>query len=205
MNNPGTVYVVDDDVGMREALARLCRSVGLNSETFSSAREFLNHGGLEAPACIILDIAMPGLSGLDLQAELARRKMQTPIIFVTGHGDIASSVKAMKAGAVDFLTKPFVYEDVIAVIRGAIASDERQQALDAERQAIQERIDSLTPREAEVFQLVLRGLLNKQIAAELGNSEQTIKVHRGRVMEKMRVESVAELVQLAVKVGLVNQ
>ncbi len=205
MSNSGTVYVVDDDAGMRKAMARLCLSVGLKAQTFASATEFLDQEKLERPACIVLDICMPGLSGLDLQTELANRKVQVPVVFITGHGDVPTSVRAMKAGAVDFVTKPFSNQDLLIIIRRAIDKDCTRHTVEAEQQVIQERLNTLTPREAEVLKLVLRGLLNKQIAAELGASEQTIKVHRGRVMEKMRVQSVAELVQAAVKVGLVSK
>ncbi|HEY5914883.1 MAG TPA: response regulator [Verrucomicrobiae bacterium] len=204
MSAPGTVYVVDDDAGMRKALARLTQAAGLRSRTFASAAEFLDQESLESPACIVLDIHMPGLSGLDLQAELAKRNLQTPIVFITGYGDVPSSVRAMKAGAVDFLTKPFNNRNLIEVMRNAVRKDASRQAGAAEREAIQRRLGTLTPREMEVLKLVLRGLLNKQIAAELGASEQTIKVHRGRVMDKMQMQSVAELVQAAVKVGLVT-
>jgi len=147
---------------------------------------------------------MPGLNGLDLQAELSRRKIQKPVVFMTGHGDIPSSVRAMKAGAVDFLTKPFDSKDLLAVIQAALRKDRERHSVETERESIDERLRTLTPRENEVFKLVIRGMLNKQIAAELGASEQTIKVHRGRVMEKMRVQSVAELVQMAVKARLIE-
>jgi RNA polymerase sigma factor (sigma-70 family) len=202
MNTPGgTVYVIDDDPSMRKALGRLCQSHDLGVQTFATARDFLNHGAPESPACLVLDVRMPGLSGLDLQAELSARRILTPIVFITGHGDIPTSVKAMKAGAVDFLTKPFTHHSLITVIREALSKDVRQRTDQGERETIQRRLSSLTPRERQVFEMVVKGLLNKQIAAELGASEQTIKVHRGRVMEKMQVASVAELVQAAVKVG----
>jgi RNA polymerase sigma factor (sigma-70 family) len=202
MPNPeGTVFVVDDDPSMRKALERLCRSAGLKVKTFASAREFLDRGAPDGPACLVLDVRMPGLSGLDLQAEIAARNIQTPIVFITGHGDIPMSVKAMKAGAVDFLTKPFRHRDLMAVIRQAISKDVRLKESRGEQRAVAERLQSLTPRERQVFEMVVKGTLNKQIAFELGTSEQTIKVHRSRVMEKMQVASVAELVQLAVKIG----
>jgi RNA polymerase sigma factor (sigma-70 family) len=197
----GTVYVVDDDPSMRRALARLCRSHNLVVQAFASARDFLDHGAIQSPSCLVLDICMPGLSGLDLQAELAARKLRIPIVFITGHGDIPASVKAMKAGAVDFLTKPFSHQSLIAAIREAFAKDTRQKSDEGEREKIEQHLSTLTPRERQVFEMVVKGLLNKQIAAELGASEQTIKVHRGRVMEKMQVASVAELVQAAVKIG----
>jgi len=197
----GTVFVVDDDHGMRKALERLCQSAGLKVKTFASASEFLDHGAPESPACIVLDVRMPGLSGLDLQTELTARNIQTPIVFITGHGDIPMSVRAVKAGAVDFLTKPFRNRDLIRAIRDAISTDVRLKESQVEQQTIERCLQTLTPRERQVFEMVVKGMLNKQIAFELGTSEQTIKVHRGRVMEKMQVTSVAELVQAAVKVG----
>ena len=190
-----TVFVVDDDASVRKALARSIQAAGLNVKTFASAREFLDQGPPEGPGCLVLDVRMPGLSGLDLQAELNSRNIQTPIIFITGHGDIPVSVKAMKGGAVDFLTKPFKVKNLLEVIQEAIKKDERLQASRAEKAEVQRRIQTLTPREREVLGLVVKGLLNKQIAAELGAAERTVKVHRGRVMQKMQVQSVAELVR----------
>jgi RNA polymerase sigma factor (sigma-70 family) len=200
----GTVYIVDDDPSLRKALARLCAAAGLQARIFASAREFLADGSVVSPSCLLLDVRMPGLSGLDLQRELAARKIQTPIVFITGHGDIPMSVRAIKAGAVDFLTKPFRDRDLIAVVREALGKDLRQQASQQELEAIRRRLETLTPRERQVFDLVITGMLNKQIAAELKASEQTIKVHRGRVMEKMQVPSVAELVQAAIKLGVLR-
>jgi RNA polymerase sigma factor (sigma-70 family) len=200
----GTVHIVDDDPSLRKALARLCESVGLRVRTFASARELLESTPAECPACLLLDVRMPGLSGLDLQTELAARNIQTPIVFITGHGDIPMSVRAMKAGAVDFLTKPFQNKDLLTVIESALAKDLGLQSARQERDAILRRLETLTPRERQVFDLVIKGLLNKQIGGELGASEQTIKVHRGRVMEKMQVASVAELVQAAVKAGVIE-
>lgn len=197
----GTVCIVDDDPDMRKALARLCRSAGLQAAPFASAREFLDAGVPEGPACLVLDVRMPGLSGLDLQAEMAARSILTPIVFISGHGDIPMSVRAIKAGAVDFLTKPFRDKNLIAIIRAALDKDVLLKSAQRERETIRRNLQSLTPRERQVFDLVIKGLLNKQIAGELGACEATIKVHRRRVMEKMRVESVAELVQLAVKVN----
>ena len=205
MSTSGTVYIVDDDLSMRRAVARLCQSAGLNAKTYGSATEFLADGNPVSPACIVLDLCMPGLGGLDVQAELAKRSIQTPVVFMTGHGDVPSTVRAMKGGAVDFVTKPFNNKDLLQIIRGAISKDVRAQEAEAERQAIHHHLERLTPREYEVFALVIRGLLNKQIAAELGASEQTIKVHRARVMEKMGVCSVAELVQAAVKAGVMSK
>ena len=201
---PTTVWVVDDDASVRKALTRLCQTAGHQVKTFASAREFLDAGPPDSPACLVLDVRMPDLSGLDLQSELATRNIRTPIVFITGHGDIPMSVRAMKAGAVDFLTKPFRNQDLLAVIQTALGKDARLSSVEHERQAVQCRLERLTPREREVFGLVIKGLLNKQIAAELGASELTIKVHRARVMEKMEVASVAELVQAAVKIGVLD-
>lgn len=198
----GTVFVVDDDPGTCRALARLCRAAGLRAQTFASAAEFLAAGSPSGPACLVLDVRLPGLSGLDLQAELAARQIQTPIVFITGHGDIPMSVRAMKAGAVDFLSKPFDDADLLAVIREALAKDVHRRAEQEERETIRCQLGRLTPRERQVFDLVIRGRLNKQIAAELGARECTIKIHRRRVMDKMQVQSVAELVQSALKAGV---
>jgi two-component system, LuxR family, response regulator FixJ len=202
MNTPqGTVLIVDDDSSMRSALTRLCQSAGLRVKAYSTAREFLEAGVTDSPSCLVLDVRMPGLSGLDLQSELAARSIRTPVVFITGHGDIPMSVRAMKAGAVDFLTKPFHNQDLLGVIQNALCKDVQLNTDLREREAVQHRLDTLTPRERQVFELVIKGLLNKQIAGELGASEQTIKVHRARIMEKMQVTSVAELVQAAVRVG----
>ena len=202
MNPPaGTVYVVDDDPSMRKAINRLCEAAGLAVKMFASAREFLDHGAPASPACLVLDLQMPGECGLDVQAELAARGVQTPVVFITGHGDIPTSVRAMRAGAVDFLTKPFNNQNILAVIRAAISKDWLLGPIQAEKEALQRHLETLTPREREVFNYVIKGLLNKQIAEQLGTSEQTIKVHRARVMQKMQVTSVAELVQAAVKLG----
>ena len=190
-----TVFIVDDDASVRKALARSIQAAGLNVKTFASAREFLDQGPPEGPGCLVLDFRLPGLSGLDLQAELNSRNIRTPVIFITGHGDIPVSVKAMKGGAVDFLTKPFKINTLLGVIRDAIQKDEHLQASRAQSVEVQRRIQTLTPREREVLGLVAKGLLNKQIAAELGAAERTVKVHRGRVMRKMEVASVAELVR----------
>ncbi|HTL59128.1 MAG TPA: response regulator transcription factor [Candidatus Limnocylindrales bacterium] len=202
--NTGKVYVVDDDPSMRKAMGRLCHSAGFEVKMFASAREFLDREVPASPACLVLDVHLPGLSGLDLQAELAARHIQTPIVFITGQGDIPTTVRAMRAGAVDFLTKPFRNQDLLTVIRAAISKDQQLQPLQAEREALQRRLATLTPREREVFDHVIKGFLNKQIADDLGASEQTIKVHRGRVMQKMQVSSVAELVQAAVKLGVLK-
>ncbi len=201
MNHPETtVWIVDDDPSLRKALSRLLLSAGLPALCFASPQELLAHGALPGPGCILLDVQMPGLNGLELQNELLARRIETPIIFLTGHGDIPMSVKAMKSGAVDFLTKPFNDDTLLQTISLAIARDRSQKAARDEKASVQKRLDTLTIREREVLDLVVKGLLNKQIAAELGASEKTIKVHRGRVMEKMAIDSVAELVLAMEKV-----
>jgi FixJ family two-component response regulator len=191
------VFVVDDDRGVREATTSLLTSVGLNVETFRTAQDFLNSGRADAAGCLVLDVRLPGLSGLELQRELARAGVAMPIIFVTGHGDVPMSVQAMKAGAVEFLTKPFRNQELLDAIQQAIARDRADRRRRAELAALRQRYDSLTPREREVMARVVAGLLNKQIARALGTSEVTIKVHRGQVMQKMRADSVAELVRSA--------
>ena len=196
------VHLVDDDEGVRKALSRLLRSHGLEVESFGDPAEFIRGLDRRPPSCILLDLQMPGLSGLDLQAELRARRIQTPLIFITGHGDVPSSVQAMKAGAFDFLAKPLDESDVMQAIQHALVADARHRALEAERLEVQARHDQLTDREKQVLALVITGKLNKQIAADLGISEKTIKVHRARVMEKMKAASVADLVRLAERVGV---
>jgi FixJ family two-component response regulator len=196
------VYVVDDDSSVREAIKSLIRSVGLRVETFGTAQEFLKSARPDAPGCVVLDVRLPGLSGLDLQRELAANGSNLPVIFITGHGDIPMSVRAMKAGALEFLTKPFRDQDLLDAIQQALERDRgaRQQRL--ETAELRERFDSLTAREREVMGLVVSGLLNKQIAGELGTSEVTIKIHRSQVMKKMSAGSLAELVRMTEKLGI---
>jgi FixJ family two-component response regulator len=199
------VFVVDDDASIREALSSLIRSVDLNVETFSSAREFLQHQRPDAPACLVLDVRLPGLSGLDLQHELVTAKRGIPIIFITGHGDIPMSVRAMKAGAVEFLTKPFRDQELLDAIQQAIGRDRELLQRRSEAAILKARYQTLTPREREVMGLVVRGLLNKQIAGELGTSEITVKIQRGQAMKKMQVQSLPELVRISEKLELSNQ
>ena len=191
------VFVVDDDDAVREALDSLIRSVGLRVETFSSARDFLRYQRPELPSCLVLDVRLPGLSGLDLQSKLAAGNRPLPILFITGHGDIPMSVRAMKAGAAEFFTKPFDDRALLRAIRTAIEQDRAVLKLRREMADLQQRFNSLTPREREVFRWVVKGYLNKQIAAELGRAEITIKILRGRVMRKMQAASFAALVRMA--------
>jgi FixJ family two-component response regulator len=199
---PVTVFVVDDDAGVREGVGNLIRSVGLRPQLFATAQDFLESKKPDAPACLILDIRMPGLGGLDCQRQLADAGIHIPIIFMTGHGDIPMSVRAMKAGAVDFLTKPFRDQDLLDAIQQAIERDRARRADEASTARLRDCFSSLTRREREVMAWVVAGRLNKQIAAEIGVSEITVKVHRGQVMRKMGADSVADLVRMAGRLGL---
>ncbi|MDH1209940.1 response regulator transcription factor [Pseudomonas chengduensis] len=198
------VFVVDDDLSVREALSSLIRSVGLRVETFASAQDFLRHQRPDATACLVLDVRMPGLSGLDLQRELAHAGERIPIIFITGHGDIPMSVRAMKAGAVEFLPKPFRDEDLLDAIREALERDQVARQQRAELAEIQDKYDTLTSREREVIVLIVKGMLNKQVAAELGITEITIKVHRRRILQKMKAKSLPALVRMVEKLRLTD-
>jgi len=195
------VFIVDDDLSVRRSTERLLRAAGLQVQAFASAREFLNHRPAGGPACLILDVRMPGLSGMDLQRELTRAGIQIPIIFITGHGDIPMSVRAMKAGAVEFLTKPFRSRSLLDAVRAALEQDRTACQARSETGELRQCYEQLTPREKEVMTLVAAGLLNKQIAGQLATTERTIKFHRAHIMAKMRAESLADLVRMAEKIG----
>jgi FixJ family two-component response regulator len=195
------VFVVDDEPSVRASLKRLIGSVGLHVQAFASAEEFLNYKRPDGPECLVLDVRLPDLSGLDLQQQLTTMKLDIPIVFITGHGDIPMSVRAMKAGAVEFLTKPFKEEDLLQAIQQGLERNRTARQVRAEVGRLQQDYSSLTPREREVFPLVTSGLLNKQVAALLGTSEKTIKVHRGRIMQKMKATSLAGLIHMAGRLG----
>jgi FixJ family two-component response regulator len=198
------VFVVDDDPSVRRAIRRLIGSVGLQVELFGSAQEFLRSKRPDGPSCLVLDIRLPGISGLDFQRGLAEANIHIPIIFITAHGDIPMTVRAMKAGAVEFLTKPFRDQDLLDAIQVALEQDRAKRQQEEEMATLRQRWESLTPREREVLPLVVSGLLNKQIAGEIGTSETTVKVHRGQLMRKMGADSLAELVRLAERIGIPN-
>jgi FixJ family two-component response regulator len=201
MSDGPIVYVVVDDASFRKAVSRLLRTAGLEVEALASAQEFLEHPIVDRPSCLVLDVRMPGPSGMDLQAALQEARRNIPIVFMTGHGDVSTSVRAMKGGAVDFLEKPFRSAELLACVQRGLARSQQSSVEHAERTAIERRFATLTSRERDVLRLVVTGLLNKQIAGELGIAEKTVKIHRGHVMQKMEAGSVAELVPMTQKLG----
>jgi RNA polymerase sigma factor (sigma-70 family) len=201
MNGSPVVFVVDDDPSVRSSLKFLLSTVGLHVESFDSADTFLHKNPPDAPSCLVLDVRLPGLSGLDFQRELAARKISIPIVFLTGHGDIPMSVRAMKAGAVEFLTKPFRDQDLLDAVRIALERDRARREQEKEVMILQQRFDSLTPRERDVISMVVSGRLNKQIADQLGTAESTVKVQRSRALEKMHAESLVDLVRMIEKLN----
>jgi FixJ family two-component response regulator len=196
------VYVIDDDTSMRESIKSLLSSVGLRVETFGSAPEFFGKKFPDSAICLVVDVRLPGMSGLDFQTELSKASIDVPIIFITGHGDIAMTVKAMKAGAVEFLTKPIREQDLLDAVKLGLEKDETRRKGQKTTSIVRSLFESLTPREQEVIRLVTAGLMNKQIAAEMGVSEITVKVHRGNVMRKMKANSLADLVRMADMLGI---
>jgi len=199
------VFIVDDDVSVRESLELLVRSENWKPETFASAQEFLNHPRMSVPSCLVLDLSLPGLNGLQLQKQLAVQHIDMPVIFITGYGDVPKSVQAMKAGALEFLTKPLDNDALISAIRNALQRSRLALAQDAEMRELRARYASLTSRERQVMALVVSGLLNKQVGGELGISEITVKAHRGQVMQKMKADSLATLVKLAAKLNVAKE
>ena len=203
MTEPASiVFVVDDDPSVRRAIKRLVESVGLHVELFGSATEFINSSHPDVASCLVLDIRLPGISGLDFQRELVQAKNDIPMIFITAHGDIPMTVRAMKAGAVEFLTKPFRDQDLLDAIQVGLERDRVRRQRQAETAMLRERLESLTPREREILPLVVSGLLNKQVAAEIGATEATVKVHRSQLMRKMGASSLADLVRMSEKMGI---
>jgi FixJ family two-component response regulator len=202
VQHKAVIAIVDDDPSVRRGLDRLLRSAGWDVETFASAQEFLSRVSVEPPSCLVLDLQLPGLSGLDLQKRMADAGLETPIVFLTGHGNIPASVQAMKAGAVEFLTKPFDEKDLLSAIQEAIERDRRTRQQQADMRDLRDLYNLLTPREQEVMRKVVSGLLNKQIAAELKIAEDTVKFHRAHIMRKMRAGSLADLVRMAANLGI---
>ncbi len=201
-DSQSVVFIIDDDEPLRDALKRLFRSVGLGAEVFASAPEFLKYDRPDVPSCLVLDVRLPGLSGLDFQAELGNASILIPIVFITGHGDIPMSVKAMKAGAVEFLTKPLREQDLLDAVRVALERDRTRREQKITNSDVQVRFELLTPREQEVMAFVTAGLMNKQIATEMGIAEPTVKFHRGHIMRKMGARSLADLVKMAGSLGI---
>jgi FixJ family two-component response regulator len=197
-----TVFVVDDDPSVRRAIKRLIESVSLHVELFGSTQEFLHANRPDVPSCLVLDVRLPGKSGLEFQRELAEANLQIPIIFITAHGDVPMTVRALKAGAVEFLTKPFRDQDLLDAVQLALERDRATRQREAELATLRERFESLTPRERELLPLVISGLLNKQMAAEIGTSEATVKVHRSQLMRKIGAESLADLIRIAERLGI---
>ena len=199
------VFVVDDDPSVRRAIKLLLESIGLEVELFGSAQEFLPSGPTKGPSCLILDVRLPGVSGLDFQRQLAEANINIPIIFISAHGDVPMTVRAMKAGAVEFLTKPFRDQDLLDAVQSALERDRARRQREAEIATLRERFKSLSPREREVVAMVVSGMLNKQIAAEIGITENTVKVHRSRAMEKMQAKSLAGLVKMVERLEILPQ